>query len=112
MNQYKCEYLDKEGNTMWKEALKEACAEQSQAKIAKQLGYSSATISLFLKGTYKGSEKNLQEAVEKHLLKVTVICPILGEITKLECSYYQQKPFSCASRQSVEIFKACKNCKY
>jgi len=96
---------------MWKEALKDACTKNSQAKIARQLGYSSATISLFLKGKYKGSEKNLQDAVEKHLLKITVICPILGEITKLDCGKYQQKPFSCASRQSVELFKACKNCK-
>ena len=97
---------------MWREALKFACQQKTQAKIAKQLGYSPTTISLVLNGEYKGNDKNIQEAVEKHLLKVTVLCPVIGEITKLHCGENQQKPFSSASRQSVKLYKACRECKH
>lgn len=95
---------------MWKDVLKQACKEQTQAQIATLIGYSPATVSLVLNGEYKGNEENVKDAVEKHLLKVTVDCPILGEITKLDCGGYRQRPFSSASRQSVELFKACKEC--
>ena len=94
----------------WLEILREACTKSSQAQVAKKIEYSSATLSLVLKGEYKGNIENVQQAVEKHLMRVTVICPILGEITKIICEKQRNKPFSSASRQSVELFKACKEC--
>ena len=94
----------------WLETLKDFCDKSSQAKIAKKIEYSSATISLVLKGEYKGNNENIQKAVEKHLMAVTVICPILGEISKIICEKQRDKPFSSASRQSVELFKACREC--
>ena len=40
--------------TDWISELKAECAKTSQAKVAKEMGYSAATISLVLKGRYAG----------------------------------------------------------
>jgi len=96
--------------TDWIDALKAECAKSSQAKVAKELGYSAATISLVLKGKYAGNLKTVEKAFNGAFKSAAVICPILGAIPAHRCLSIQRQPFAATNHQRVLLFKACKAC--
>ena len=75
--------------TDWIDALKAECAKSSQAKVAKELGYSAATISLVLKGKYAGDLKTVER--------------------KFKCVSYRRMKFSAVNPQRIALYKACRN---
>ncbi|MDP7142662.1 MAG: hypothetical protein QGH69_05045 [Alphaproteobacteria bacterium] len=96
----------------WIFELGKACNETSQRTVAARIGYSPTTISLVLKGNYTGDIKAVENAVRRKLMRSSVCCPVLGDISATECSTHQKKPFSASSSVRVRLFKACKQCPF
>lgn len=96
--------------TDWISELKAECAKTSQAKVAKEMGYSAATISLVLKGRYAGDLSAVEKAFRGAFKSETVTCPVLGEIPAHRCISIQRQPFAATNHQRVLLFKACKTC--
>lgn len=94
----------------WLHVLQEECEKTSQRAVSKKIGYSATTISLVLKGTYKGDLEAIERAVKIKLAKHSVSCPVLGQITAADCSTHQNKPFSNSSSMRVRLFRACRKC--
>lgn len=90
--------------------LRKACAETSQAAVAKRLGYSATVVNLVLKGTYTGNLDRVLDVVRLRLGKTHVSCPVLGELEISECAAHQTRPFSMANSHRLRMFKACQNC--
>lgn len=94
----------------WLEALRAACAAQSQVEVAKRLGYSAAVVSAALKGTYKGDLKRVQTAVEGALMQATVDCPVVGELPRQRCAENQRRSFAATNPARVAFHRACPSC--
>lgn len=63
------------------ELLRDTVAELgSQAKVARLLGYSTATVSQVLAGLYKGALDAFLTRVEEVFGKTEVFCPVMGAI--------------------------------
>jgi DNA-binding XRE family transcriptional regulator len=82
----------------------------SQAEIARRLDVSDGTVSNALKGKYIGDVDKLAERIRGELLKQTVACPVLGEITSRTCQDERAKPLHFANPLRVRMFRACKAC--
>lgn len=93
-------------------ALREACDRQSQALVAKRIGYSPAVVNQVLAGKYKGDLNRVQRAIEGALLGVTVDCPILGPLASNKCLDLQSLPFAATNPQRVKLYKACRKCEH
>lgn len=97
-------------------ALQDACRPRdkgglgSQAAVAAKLKVSDATISSALRGKYIGNVDRLAERIRGELLKATVACPVLGEISARICQDEREKPFSAHNPQAVRLWRACKRC--
>jgi DNA-binding transcriptional regulator YdaS (Cro superfamily) len=97
----------------WLAALREACRQTSQAAIAKRLGLSAATISQVLAGKYPGDLAAIETRVRGELLRETVPCPLLGDITKRKCQDWQKKPFAATNEFRVMMYRKCRGgCPY
>lgn len=92
------------------QALKSACEATSQAAVARKLKLSDATISSALKGRYIGNVERIAERIRGELLKATVPCPVLGEITSRICQDEREKPFQAVNPQRVRLYRACQSC--
>lgn len=93
------------------EFLREAVATHgSQAKVARMLGYSAATISQVLAGQYKGLLDGFLTRVEEVFGTTEVDCPVLGTITYPQCVEERRRPFSSVNPHRVRMFQACRGC--
>lgn len=95
--------------TDWIHELKAECAKTSQNAVAKQMGYSGATISLVLKGTYTGDLNAIERTFNGVFKNAVVDCPVMGELSTDKCTYYQRMKFSAVNPQRVALYKACRN---
>jgi DNA-binding transcriptional regulator YdaS (Cro superfamily) len=94
----------------WIEALREACDRQTQARVAKLVGYSPATISQVLKGTYRGDMASIEGAVRGGLMGGTVTCPaLMQEIPTNRCLSLQRRPFSFTNAMVNRIRRHCRS---
>ncbi|MDR1397208.1 MAG: hypothetical protein LBJ14_05700 [Desulfarculales bacterium] len=102
------------GETMpsWVQALAEECDQRSQAAVADLIGYSTTAINQMLANRYVGNSGRIQAAVEGKFMGQTLICPVLGEVTKDICLEKQGLPFAATNAQRVKLYKTCKNCHY
>jgi len=92
------------------ELLRQRVAESSQAKVAKELGYSASTVNQVLKGSYAGGLDNFLERVAEVYGGDTIDCPVLGDIPLSRCSSERKKPFRATNHQAVELFRTCPHC--
>ena len=88
----------------------EKVAETSQAKVAKAIGVSGATISLILSGNYPAAPDEILKRVVEVFGGISVDCPVLGEIPSSQCAEERKKPFAATSHQRVALWKACQAC--
>ena len=95
--------------TDWISELKAECAKTSQARVAKEMGYSAATISLVLKGRYAGDLSAVERTFNGCFKNALLICPVLGELSVDRCIRYQKQKFSAVNPQRVALYKACRN---
>ena len=92
----------------WLDALREACRETSQARVARRIGYSATVISQVLSGSYKGDLRAVRRAVEGAFLGSEVDCPALGPIPANRCLSEQRRPLTASNPQRVRIWRACR----
>lgn len=92
----------------WIVTLAEACDRSSQRQVAEEIGYSAATISNVLKATYKGDLTAVEKAVRGALMRLTVDCPVLGEIPANQCLIEQRRPFAATNARRVALYRACR----
>lgn len=93
------------------ELLRRAVSEAgSQAKVAAKLGYSSATVSQLLSGSYNGSSDTVLTRVFEVYGGQVVGCPILGDIALCRCVDERRRPFSATNPRRVRMYRACKGC--
>ncbi len=96
----------------WITALRKACAETTQAAVARKLGVSTSMISQALKGGYnKGRTDRLQTLVEIELMAQTVDCPIIGTLLKRRCIEHQTRDsrFATANPLKMQLYRACRS---
>lgn len=94
----------------WVEALAEACNAETQVSVGRKLGYSSAAVSLVLANKYgAGDMEKFEGVVRGALMAETVLCPVLQDISRDRCLYWQAKPYSTASSNTVRMFQACRS---
>lgn len=89
---------------------REVDAGRSQAALARELGYSAATISQVLAAKYPGNLDKIAARVRTAIMSGRLDCPELGEITGQQCLEQQRKPFSSASGRAVRLWRACQGC--
>ena len=82
----------------------------SQAKVGRRLGYSSATVSQVLSGSYGGQLDAFLTRVEEVFGRSQMDCPILGHILLPVCVDERRKPFTTANPHRVRMFQACRRC--
>ena len=93
----------------WLIALEQACQQSSQAKVAKKLGLSTATISQCINGKYPGDLEGIEKRVRGEYMGETVTCPLLGEISGKLCFDWQKKPFAATNEFRVMMYKQCRS---
>ncbi|GAB3451983.1 transcriptional regulator [Insolitispirillum peregrinum] len=91
----------------WVRVLAEQCDLSSQSKAARQLGYSPATVSLVLAGTYSGDLAKVEMAVRGAYLAALVACPVLGDIPTNDCLSHQRAPFAPTNHVRVQLYRSC-----
>lgn len=94
----------------WVAVLARACDRASQGKVAKRLGVSAAVVNQVLGNAYKGRLDRVEARVRGELMRETVICPVLGEITKRDCLDHQARKFVATNPMRVRLWQACKTC--
>lgn len=96
----------------WVEALARACEETSQAKTARRLGWSPATISLVLSNAYLGDVAAVEASVRAEILSEVVGCPELGTMPLSSCLEWREKAsnFIPTSGLRGRMFDACRAC--
>lgn len=98
----------------WVIAIVDACdaPNGSQNKVARKLGYSGAVISQVIVKRYLGDMTAVEQQARMHLMKSTVVCPALGEITEIACLGWREEAneLRSSSPTRVRMFTACRNC--
>lgn len=94
----------------WVLVLAEACDINSQAAVSRRLGVSGAMINQALHNTYAGRLDKLEARVRGELMRETLTCPVLGEITKRRCIDEQSKPYAPTNALRVELRRECARC--
>ncbi len=96
----------------WVLRLAEVCAETSQNQAAKRIGYSAATVSGVLRGTYAGNLRAVETMVRGVFMSQTLDCPALGSIGTDVCASWRAKArqFQSHNRLRVQMFHACQSC--
>lgn len=96
----------------WVLVLAEACDARlsSQSAVAKRLGVSGAMINQALRNTYAGRLDRLEQRVRGELMRETIACPVLGEITRRKCVDQQSRAYAATNQLRVELRRACPRC--
>lgn len=96
----------------WIAHLASACDLTSQSAVAREIGYSAATVSTVLSANYRGNLEAIEEKVRVHIIRETVRCPALGLIEKKICETWRRKAraFKGQNLQAVLMAKACCRC--
>lgn len=94
----------------WVLILAEACDNASQGRVAADLNVSATQVNQVLKNAYKGRLDRIEARVRGELMKETVSCPILGELSKRECLDHQSRGYEATNSTRVRLFQACRKC--
>jgi hypothetical protein len=96
----------------WIETLALACAQTSQAQVAKQLDRSAALISQLLRNKYPGDVVGLRERVMGVFMDGRVACPSLGEIAAQVCQDHRARSGTMELGNPLRrrMFRACNAC--
>ena len=96
----------------WVLALAEACEFESQARVAKRIGYAPPTISQVLSNRYGAGLGEIEQAVRDSLAGKTVLCPGLQgeEIEAMRCRayQYQKKARVAGNPMLTRVWRACR----
>lgn len=82
----------------------------SQVKVAEELGVSSAVISTLLKDKYTGNVDAMGERIRGKYMGATVICPVMGTLSKHSCLDNQALPMAFTNPIRADLGRRCKTC--
>lgn len=96
----------------WIDAMRTECQRTSQRHVAQLIGYSPATVSQVLNGTYNGDLSSIEQAVRGALMGATVECPVIGEIPRNRCIDHQRRAgkFAATNPLRVQLHHQCPLC--
>lgn len=98
----------------WVLVLAGACdQQQSQAKVAKRIGYSAAAVSQILHHRYNsGKHQQIETVVRAVLMAEQVRCPVLGLIALAACLEHQDRVAAGVrgSEMRIRLARACPGC--
>lgn len=96
----------------WVEALAQACAAASQARVAARIGRHPSLVSQVLHGRYPGDLAGVEELVRGAFMRATLDCPAMGEIATDQCQKWRDRTraFSGHNAQRVAMYRACIRC--
>lgn len=96
----------------WVEALAQAADTSSQARAAKAIGYSAATVSCVIARRYSGDLARVEESVRAALMHGAIVCPELGDLALAQCLEWRgkAKDFQPTSTQRRIMYRACRGC--
>ena len=92
----------------WVMALAIACDKSTQNRVAGRIGYSAAVVSNVLKAKYSGDLKAVEGAVKGALMNETVVCPVVGDLSRQACGEHQRRPGAPHNPPRIQFFKACR----
>lgn len=93
----------------WRDLLEAAIADKGQATVARELDYSSTTLSLVRRGKYPGATDRIEARVLA--LYGVVTCPFLGTPIPAErCRRISQSPVPTSSPKALQHWSACRSC--
>lgn len=93
----------------WYLVLREACSRSSQNQVAKRLNVNAAVVSKVLRGRYEGAVDGVEARVRGELMRATLTCPVLGDISTRRCQDEQRRPFAATNHLRVALFHACRS---
>ncbi|MCC7082205.1 MAG: hypothetical protein IT530_16150 [Burkholderiales bacterium] len=92
----------------WIFALAQACDLSSQAQVGKRLGVSGAVVNQVLRCRYAGRMDRIEARARGELMRATVQCPVMGEISSRQCQDEQRRAFATTNPQRVRVYHACR----
>lgn len=96
----------------WTDDLQDAVDDYGQSEVARRLGCSPATVHQLRTGQYGASTVAQWKArFRAEFGEGMVECPVLGEITREQCSMHRKRDFAATNPLRVRLFHACKTCK-
>jgi len=93
----------------WVLALAEEATRTSGADVARRLGYSGAVVSGVINGTYGGDMATVEAKVRGLLMNETVVCPVLGDLSRDRCLTEQKMSRIGSSSLRARISRACRS---
>lgn len=94
----------------WIEELAKFASQFTGAAAARKCGLSSSTVTQIIGNSYKAKDWGAIEArVRGELMRETVMCPVLDEITKGQCLDEQAKDFTGTSAIRTSVWRACRS---
>jgi hypothetical protein len=93
----------------WVREIANTCDQTNQSAVAKRLGVSGAMISNVLRNCYPGDMAKIEDKTRAVLMAETVICPVMGEISRKRCLDEQSKNHRGTSALRTRLYHACRN---
>lgn len=91
-------------------ALAEHADNGTASATARAIGMSPATVSHLIAGKTQNHDlEKILARIRGALLGETVECPRKGEMSRLVCLKWQDKPFAATSADRVRMFHACRS---
>lgn len=94
----------------WVLALADECDRTSQNRAGLRLGVTGSLINQVLRAAYKGRLDRIETRVRGELMRQTVACPVLGEISSRQCLDEQSRPRAATNPLRVALYQACRAC--
>ena len=82
----------------------------SQTKVAAELHITGAVVSTLLQDKYPGSVELMAQRIRGHFMGETVVCPVMGTLSKLNCLDNQALPQAFTNPLRAALGRACKKC--
>lgn len=96
----------------WVETLAMMSDQSSQRQAEKEIGYSGtgSVVNAVLKASYKGDLAAVEKAVRGRYMRMTVDCPVIGELAANLCLEHQKRAlqFSMGSSHRIALARACR----
>lgn len=82
----------------------------SKKAAADQIGIDRASVSTLLANKYPASTAKMEGKILAFTNAKT--CPLLGEISGVECQKNRELPYIGSNQQRIALFRACRQCKH
>jgi len=93
----------------WVRVLAEEATRTSGAAVARKLGISGSQVTQIINATWRADLSAPEQRVRGALMNETVVCPVLGELTRDRCLSEQKMSRIGSSSLRARISRACRS---